>query len=114
MSQIDECFDNEFSELVWRRKYRYFARPSGASEATIRETWDRVARAAASVEPEGTAAWATRFRAMLDGFRFLPAGRILASAGTNLDATLFSCFVMGPIEDSIAGIFESLKESIAS
>jgi len=48
---------------------------------------------------------------MLEGFRFLPAGRILASAGTDLDATLFSCFVMGPIEDSIGGIFESLKES---
>jgi len=48
---------------------------------------------------------------MLDGFRFLPAGRILASAGTDYDATLFNCFVMGPIDDSITGIFEALKES---
>ena len=48
---------------------------------------------------------------MLQSFRFLPAGRILASAGTDYGATLFNCFVMGSIDDSMAGIFERLKES---
>ncbi|MGE3648884.1 MAG: LAGLIDADG family homing endonuclease, partial [Reyranellaceae bacterium] len=44
-------------------------------------------------------------------FRFLPAGRILAGSGTNRDVTLFNCFVMGTIPDSMAGIFEHLREA---
>jgi ribonucleoside-diphosphate reductase alpha chain len=48
---------------------------------------------------------------MLQSFGFLPGGRILASAGTDYEATLFNCFVMGSIDDSMAGIFERLKES---
>jgi ribonucleoside-diphosphate reductase alpha chain len=42
--------------------------------------------------------------------RFLPGGRILAGAGTDLDVTLFNCFVMGRIDDSMEGIFDALKE----
>ena len=101
------AFDNELSADVWRRKYRYAA----AREATLADSWQRVADAVASVEGERQGGWARRFRAMLEDFRFLPAGRILASAGTASEATLFNCFVMGRIEDSIAGIFERLRES---
>ena len=43
-------------------------------------------------------------------FQFLPGGRIQAGAGTNRDVTLFNCFVMGTIEDSIPGIFRALEE----
>ncbi len=110
MPNRSECFDNEFSALVWRLKYRHSHASTGLAETSIRDSWDRVARAAASVETTARVEWTRRFREMLEGFRFLPAGRILASAGTNLDATLFSCFVMGPIEDSITGIFDSLKD----
>ena len=39
--------------------------------------------------------------AMAD-FAFLPAGRILAGAGTGRAVTLFNCFVMGRIEDDLA------------
>jgi ribonucleoside-diphosphate reductase alpha chain len=49
--------------------------------------------------------------AALEDFRFLPAGRILAGAGTGRSVTLFNCFVMGTIPDSMEGIFESLKEA---
>ena len=51
------------------------------------------------------------FYGLLQDFKFLPGGRILAGAGTRHRVTLFNCFVMGGIEDSIAGIFETLKES---
>ncbi len=44
------------------------------------------------------------------GFRFLPGGRILAGAGTDREVTLLNCFVMGPIDDSMEGIFDALKE----
>ena len=55
--------------------------------------------------------WAERFYAALEDFRFLPAGRIVAGAGTGRAVTLFNCFVMGTIPDDMSGIFEHLREA---
>ena len=44
-------------------------------------------------------------------FAFLPAGRILAGAGTGRAVTLFNCFVMGRIEDDLGSIFDNVKEA---
>jgi hypothetical protein len=38
---------------------------------------------------------------LLEGFRFLPAGRIQRGRGTPHQVTLFNCFVMGVIEDRV-------------
>lgn len=95
---------------VWDMKYRLKGADGAPVDVSLGDTFDRVARACASVEAE-PAAWEPRFRAALEGFRFLPAGRILAGAGTARNVTLFNCFVMGTLEDSMAGIFEGLKEA---
>lgn len=97
------------SRHIWESKYRA-TDPRGIPEACIEESWRRVARALASVEPSDQAGWEARFYQALEGFRFLPGGRILAGAGTRKQATLFNCFVMGPLEDTLDGIFEGLKE----
>ena len=55
--------------------------------------------------------WEERFRDAIADFRFIPAGRVLAGAGTERSVTLFNCFVMGTIPDSLDGIFEHLKEA---
>lgn len=95
------------SHFIWRTRYRDAqARPP---ELSIADTWDRVARGAAAVEREPPL-WRQRFRDMLEGFRFLPAGRIMAGAGVTRQVTLANCFVMGLMDDSIPGIFEALKE----
>ena len=47
----------------------------------------------------------------LSDFQFLPAGRILAGAGTGRTVTLFNCFVMGTIPDDMGGIFANLREA---
>ncbi len=93
----------EISQLVWQTKYR------AEGETSIRDTWQRVANAVASVEADADE-WSGRFYAILKDFKFLPGGRILAGAGTRKQVTLFNCFAMGLIEDSLDGIFESLKE----
>ncbi|HKJ71554.1 MAG TPA: adenosylcobalamin-dependent ribonucleoside-diphosphate reductase [Gammaproteobacteria bacterium] len=93
---------------IWRTKYRFSGGPS--PEQDITDTWQRVARALAEPEPADREAWQARFREALEGFRFLPAGRILAGAGTGHRVTLFNCFVMGRIEDAMEGIFDALKE----
>lgn len=99
---------SELSFHIWNTKYRY-RRKDHLFDETIEDTWRRVARAAAEVEDDRTA-WTERFYHLLEGFRFLPGGRILAGAGTTRRVTLFNCFVMGQIEDSLEDIFENLKE----
>ena len=95
------------SEFIWQTRYRDVdAHPA---EAEIGITWERVANAVAAIERE-PAFWAERFLGTLQQFRFLPGGRILAGAGTVHRVTLCNCFVMGLIDDSIEGVFESLKE----
>jgi ribonucleoside-diphosphate reductase alpha chain len=107
----DDHFDNALSALVWRRKYRYAGGRTSGPETSITDTWQRVAHAAASIEASDPSRLQQAFLELLESFRFLPGGRILASAGTELDATLFNCFVIGSIDDSMAGIFQRLKES---
>jgi ribonucleoside-diphosphate reductase alpha chain len=99
----------DISRHIWDSKYR-FRREDGEGDNCIEDTWHRVARALASVEPHDREAWEARFFAALQDFGFLPGGRILAGAGTGHRVTLFNCFVMGRIEDSMDGIFEALKE----
>ncbi|TMJ60735.1 MAG: adenosylcobalamin-dependent ribonucleoside-diphosphate reductase, partial [Alphaproteobacteria bacterium] len=57
------------------------------------------------------AAWTERFYAALTDFKFLPAGRVVAGAGSARSVTLFNCFVMGVIPDDMGGIFAHLREA---
>ncbi|HEX2888861.1 LAGLIDADG family homing endonuclease [Vineibacter terrae] len=95
---------------IWDMKYRLAAPDGSAVDAAIEDTWRRVAEALAANERE-PARWVPRFEAALRDHKFLPAGRILAGAGTGRDVTLFNCFVMGAVPDDMAGIFEHLKEA---
>lgn len=106
---MPDLLETALSRRIWEQRYQYRCgdRPV---DADIVDTWQRVARAAASVEGNGAALWEGRFADLLRDFRFLPGGRILASAGTDLQATLLNCFVMGHIEDSVDGIFSALRE----
>jgi ribonucleoside-diphosphate reductase alpha chain len=99
----------DISRHIWETKYRNLE--AGAAELTIMDTWRRVARALAAVEPVDPLGWEERFYRILRDYRFLPAGRIQAGAGAGHDVTLFNCFVMGPVEDSIPGIFRALQEA---
>lgn len=95
------------SNLVWDMKYRYRV----GSEKNIEATWQRVAKAIAQAEKtKMREEWEKAFYRILEGFYFLPGGRILAGAGTKHHVTLFNCFVMDIHEDSLSGIFDALKE----
>ncbi len=97
---------------VWDMKYRYSGNEDDGGDANIPATWKRVARALADPEDKAIRGdVAARFEEALKGFRFLPAGRIVAGAGTGRNVTLFNCFVMGTIPDDMGGIFAHLKEA---
>ena len=94
---------SDISRQIWDMKYRLKAPDGTPVDHEVPETWARVALAAAQAEaPDRRGAIAAlEFAGALAGHRFLPAGRILAGAGTERNVTLFNCFVMGRIEDDM-------------
>jgi ribonucleoside-diphosphate reductase alpha chain len=99
------------SQQIWESKYR-FQQPEGKPERSLMESWARVAKAAAAAEASADReAWEERFLGIMTDFAFLPAGRILAGAGTGRDVTLFNCFVMGAIGDDMGSIFANVREA---
>ena len=103
-------FAAPIAEQIWDMKYRFKQADGTPIDNTVEDSWHRIAGALASVEssPE---AWEPKFFDALSDFKFLPAGRITAGAGTERSVTLFNCFVMGTIPDSMGGIFDMLKEA---
>ncbi len=104
------AFAAPISKSIWDMKYRFKTPEGVAIDETVQDSWRRVARSLASTE-ENPEKWEVEFYDALEDFKFLPAGRILAGAGTKRSVTLFNCFVMGTIPDSMGGIFDSLKEA---
>ncbi len=98
------------SRQIWEDKYRLKAADGTPLDLTIEDTWRRIARTLAAVEPRPEL-WEARFYAALEDFKFLPAGRIVSGAGTERRVTLFNCFVMGDIADDLGSIFANLREA---
>src|SRR4026207_816856 len=100
------------SQQIWDMKYRLKGPDGAPVDKTIEDSWRRVAEALAEAEqPKARATWAGAFCGALAGFKYLPAGRILAGAGAKRNVTLFNCFVMGTVPDDMSGIFEHLREA---
>ena len=110
----DPRFGAAICEQIWDLKYRLKGADGQLVDRTLDDTLWRVARALAEAEKGGKRKreqWAVRFHDAMAEFEFLPAGRILAGAGTGREVTLFNCFVMGTIEDDLGGIFSALREA---
>ena len=103
-------FAAPIAESIWDMKYRLKDAEGHPIDETVEATWRRIARALAAVEKDASH-WEDVFFDALSDFRYLPAGRITAGAGTGRSVTLFNCFVMGTVPDSMAGIFDMLKEA---
>jgi ribonucleoside-diphosphate reductase alpha chain len=73
---------------------------------------DRVAAGIAAVEKNAKLRklWTGRFRWLMDDFKFVPAGRILAAAGTDQLLTFYNCYVIPHPRDSRSGIIETLRQ----
>ena len=98
-------FETGLARHVWQTRYR------GPDETCIEDTWRRVADAVAEAEADRREQHARAFYRLLEDFRFLPGGRILAHAGRPGPHTLFNCFVMGELVDDPEALNEALHEA---
>lgn len=98
-------------EKVFLDRYSLKDRDGSPIERYPEQMWRRVASSIASVEPteEKRAYWSRRFFEALQGFKFVPGGRILAGAGTGHKVTYYNCYVIPSPEDSRSGILDNLK-----
>ncbi|MEM7091048.1 MAG: adenosylcobalamin-dependent ribonucleoside-diphosphate reductase, partial [Pseudomonadota bacterium] len=103
-------FAAPIAEQIWDMKYRFKKADGTPIDQTVEDSWRRIAHDLAGVEKD-PAQWEDKFFHALEDFKYLPAGRITAGAGTARQVTLFNCFVMGTVPDSMAGIFDMLKEA---
>lgn len=96
---------------IWNRKYRFKGNNFCKGDSCYEDTWRRIAIAMAKNETDPKH-WEEKFYSILADFKFLPAGRIIANAGTEMNSvTMFNCYVMNDIEDSIEGIFDTVKNA---
>ncbi len=103
-------FAAPIAEQIWDMKYRFKQADGTPFDQTVEDSWRRIARDLAKVE-KAPGHWENKFYDALEDFKYLPAGRITAGAGTARQVTLFNCFVMGTVPDSMGGIFDMLKEA---
>jgi ribonucleoside-diphosphate reductase alpha chain len=103
-------FSAPIAEQIWDMKYRFKDADGTPRDITVEDTWRRIARDLAQAEKDPSG-WEETFYDALSDFKYLPAGRITAGAGTARRVTLFNCFVMGTVPDSMGGIFDMLKEA---
>jgi ribonucleoside-diphosphate reductase alpha chain len=86
---------------------RYLAKIDGKVVETPEDMARRVARNIASIETDPR--WEELFFEIIDNLEFVPNSPTLMNAGRALQQ-LSACFVL-PIEDSMEGIFETLKNT---
>lgn len=110
MMSNNSPFHNHMAEQMWDMKYRLKDQDGTPIDDSVQDTWRRVASDLARNEVELTH-WENEFYQILENFSAIPAGRINAGAGTDRNVTLFNCFVMGTVPDSLAGIMDMLKEA---
>ncbi|MDQ6973507.1 MAG: adenosylcobalamin-dependent ribonucleoside-diphosphate reductase [Mariprofundaceae bacterium] len=102
------------SQDIWDTKYRLKDKDGKAVDRDLAATWQRVARALASVEDEEKQDyWFNRFTwALAHGA--IPAGRIMSNAGAEAykpATSTINCTVSGTIPDSMDGILSMVKEA---
>lgn len=106
------AFPMPISEQIWDMKYRLKDANGDPIDETVEDTWRRIAKALAAKEhARERNRFEAEFYEALEDWKFVPAGRIVAGAGTGRMVTLFNCFVMGTIPDSMDGIFSMLREA---
>ena len=101
------------SQKVFMDRYSLKDEEGNSMELYPEQMWRRVARAISrSEKPELQKEWEERFFGAMQGFKFVPGGRILSGAGAGFYVTYYNCYVLPSPKDSRGGILDNLKEMV--
>ena len=103
---MEKDFKQPLSFQVWHDTYKW------ETDKTVYDTFRRISKHVASIEKDKSK-WEEKYYDLLNGFKYVPGGRISSNAGTGLSGTSFvNCFVSGfrgNDQDSISSIYEELS-----
>src|SRR3989344_8028580 len=101
------------SEKVFKDRYALKNKAGDPIEKDPKQMWARVARGIAKEEkPSIRQHWEDEFNRVMQDFRYVPGGRVLAGAGTGYDVTYYNCYVIPNPPDSRNGILENLGHMV--
>ena len=101
--QLDSHFTNEIYEQIWKDRYK-------KNDETYDQNLQRVAKFISKAEQyEDQAYYENEFYQVMRKGLFFPAGRTMSNAGIGEKLTLNNCFLAPLMEDSMEGIFDSVK-----
>ncbi|MFA5994889.1 MAG: adenosylcobalamin-dependent ribonucleoside-diphosphate reductase [Patescibacteria group bacterium] len=99
------------AKQVFFDRYTLKDEKGNSIEQTPEEVWKRVAKAIAKAEHTEVlrTEWERQFYSILQGFDYVPGGRILAGAGSGVPLTFYNCFVIPSPDDTRGGIVDNIK-----
>lgn len=109
----DQAFDG-IRQKAFLDRYAMKDKAGMLIENTPEEMWRRIARGVAQNEKTVKLKkyWENEFYRIMQDFKFVPGGRILAGAGTGYKVTYYNCFVIPSPQDSRDGILDTLKQMV--
>jgi ribonucleoside-diphosphate reductase alpha chain len=111
--------ENDFLSLqpashdIWDKKYRLKDKHGNNQEASVHESFIRVATALSDIETSDQAKWQQKFLWAMESGAY-PAGRIISNAGAEKfkpATSTINCTVSGTIEDSMTGILQQVHQA---
>src|SRR3989344_5094136 len=100
-------------QKVFLDRYSVKDKKGAPVEKKPEEMWHRVSHAVANVETgRNKKKWEGEFYRIMEDFKYVPGGRILAGAGTGYSVTYYNCFVIPSPKDSRGGIIDTLKQMV--
>ncbi|GAA5138300.1 adenosylcobalamin-dependent ribonucleoside-diphosphate reductase [Thalassotalea piscium] len=98
---------------IWDKKYRLKDKHGNPQEQTITDTFYRVAKTLAALEPKNKKHWLEQFVWAMECGAY-PAGRIISNAGAaefKPATSTINCTVSGAINDSMTGILSQVHQA---
>ena len=100
---------SRLAEKVFKDRYSLKDKKGEPIEKTPLQMWKRVAKAVSKIEKKKNQDyWENQFYTVMEGFKYVPGGRILAGAGGGFSITYYNCFVLPSPKDSRGGSTKQL------